>query len=226
MLSILIPCYNEETVITKSVNKISEWSKKNNLTIQLIVVNNGSTDSTLEELGGIKFKEEILILNENSKGKGYAIKKGLKYSKYKKVLILDADLSTDINEFNLDWIKKDDVLIIGSRPLGSELNTPRMRKISGFILNLLIQKIFNLKIRDTQCGFKYISSDKIKIITSELTIGGFIYDLDLILLSLKLGLKVEEVAVKYIFDKNSSVSLIRDPFLMLKDIYRINKKYK
>ena len=208
MLSILIPCYNEEAVITKSVNKISDWSRKNNLTIQLIIVNNGSTDSTLKELDGIESREEILILNENSKGKGHAIKKGLEYSKYKKVLILDADLSTDISEFNLDWINKDNVLIIGSRPLGSELKTPRMRKISGFILNLLIRKIFNLKIRDTQCGFKYISSDKIKKIVSELTFGGFIYDLDLILLSIKLGIEIEEVPVKYVFDKNSSVSLL------------------
>ena len=90
----------------------------------------------------------------------------------------------------------------------------------------IIRKIFKLTFLDTQCGFKYISSKKIKEISNKLSCGGFLYDLDLILFCLNSNINVKEEPVNYYFDKNSSVSLLKDPFIMLKDILILRKKYR
>ena len=226
MLSIVIPCFNEEKIITQSIIKIDNWSKNQNFEIEILIVNNASTDNTYKELQKASEIFGISVLNENKKGKGYAIKKGLAEVMNSRVLIMDADLSTDLNAFDEDWLKKNELLILGSRSLGEEIGTPRKRKLSGYILNLLIRNLFNLNIRDTQCGFKYISSESLKNITEDLSFGGFIYDLDLILLAIKHNIEVLEVPVKYTFNNDSSVSLIKDPLAMLRDLLKLRKIYK
>lgn len=226
MLSIVIPCFNEEKIITQSIIKIDNWSKNQDFEIEILIVNNASTDNTYEELQKASEIFGISVLNENKKGKGYAIKKGLAEVMNSKVLIMDADLSTDLNAFDEDWLKKNELLILGSRSLGEEIGTPRKRKFSGYILNLLIRNLFKLNIRDTQCGFKYISSESLKNITEDLSFGGFIYDLDLILLAIKHNIEILEVPVKYTFNNDSSVSLIKDPLAMLRDLLKLRKIYK
>jgi len=169
VLSIIIPCFNEEKIITQSIIKIDNWSKSKDFEIEILIVNNASTDNTYKELQKASEIFGISILNENKKGKGYAIKKGLAEVINSKVLILDADLSTDLNAFDEDWLKKNELLILGSRSLGEEIGTPIKRKFSGYVLNLLIRNLFKLNIKDTQCGFKYITSESLKNITEDLS---------------------------------------------------------
>ena len=226
MLSIIIPCFNEEEIISKSINKILFWCDSQEFECELLLVNNSSTDGTLDLMNSFQKEKNVVILNEELKGKGFAIKKGLLHCSFNKVVILDADLSTDIKELDKEWLEMEEVLIIGSRPLGNEFNTPKIRKLSGSILNFIIRKIFKLTFLDTQCGFKYISSKKIKEVSNKLSCGGFLYDLDLILFCLNSNIDVKEQPVDYYFDKNSSVSLLKDPFIMLKDILILRKKYK
>ncbi len=226
MLSILIPCFNEEKIIYENIKKIINWSNEQKFKTEIIIINNASTDDTEKELSKLKEENNIEILYEKAKGKGFAVKKGLEECKYNKTVILDADLSADIKELKNEWLEKDNLLIIGSRPLGKEINTPAIRMLSGSILNFIIRKIFKLNYVDTQCGFKYLSTKEMKKISTELTCGGFLYDLDLILKCLKLGIAVKEKPVTYYFNRDSSVSLLRDPLIMLKDLYLIYKKYK
>ncbi len=225
MLSIIIPCFNEEEIIKDSIDKISQFLTNKNLTAEIIVVNNASTDNTLSALDSFSNEDNIVILNQPKKGKGNAVKIGLESTKYNKILILDADLSTDINELKLDWLNLDETVLFGSRYFGEEINTPKVRKFSGNILNFIIRLFFKIQIRDTQCGFKFISTNRMKNIMNKLTVGGFLYDLDLALASVEMGLTIKEVPIKYIFDANSSVSLLRDPFLMFIDLIKLKIKY-
>ena len=124
--------------------------------------------------------------------------------KYNKVLILDADLSTDISELKDEWLNLDDSLLIGSRFLGDEIDSPKVRKISGFILNCIIRLFFDIDYRDTQCGFKFIAYENINSLANELSIEGFMYDLDLITLCKKKNLDIQEIPIRYVFNTNSS----------------------
>jgi len=226
MLSILIPCYNEEINIFKNTDKLIIWANSKSYKVEINLINNASTDSTLEILKKLESNPNVNIFNENKKGKGYAVKTGLLNSNFKNILILDADLSTGIEQFNDDWLNHDSQLLLGSRAIGNELYTPLFRKISGKVLNFLIRKIFDLNIKDTQCGFKFVSSNRISKIAENISIGGFMYDLDLILSCKDRGLEVMEVPIAYNHDNFSSVSLFRDPLIMLKDIFKIYNKYR
>ena len=225
MLSIIIPCFNEEKIIKNSIQRILDWSENKNFYVEVLIINNNSTDKTLEELNNFKNIENVLILQESRKGKGFAIKKGLTETQFDNILILDADLSTDIDHFDQKWLEEGEIFLIGSRPLGNEFGTPIKRKIAGKILNFILRKIFNIKLFDTQCGFKFLKTHNLEILINEISIGGFLYDVDLILSCIKNNIKVKEHPVKYIFNSDSSVSLFKDSLIMLKDIVILRRKY-
>ncbi len=106
MISIVIPCFNEEEIIVDSIKRVQQWMLENKCEGEILIVNNKSTDSTVEKIHSLVNQQYVLLLNEYIKGKGAAVKKGLQNCKFDKVLILDADLSTDIKEFNPDWLSK------------------------------------------------------------------------------------------------------------------------
>lgn len=226
MISVIIPCYNEENIISDSIQRIYNFFEEKQFVFEVVVINNASTDNTLTLLNEINKNYKINILNENKKGKGNAIKLGLLNLKFDKVLILDADLSTDISEFEDEWLDLQDKLLIGSRFIGEEIDSPKIRKISGFVLNFIIRLFFDIDYRDTQCGFKFIAYENINSLANELSIEGFMYDLDLITLCKKRNLEVKEIPIRYVFNENSSVSLIKDPLFMLFEMFKIKKKIK
>ena len=226
MISIVIPCFNEEKVISQNIQKIYNFFEDKEYVFEIVVINNASTDNTLEVLIETDKNYKIKILNEDRKGKGNAIKLGLLNSKYNNILILDADLSTDINELKDEWLKLKNSLLIGSRALGEEIDTPKIRRLSGLFLNKIIRLFFDIQFRDTQCGFKFIAYEDISSLANDLSIEGFMYDLDLITLCKKLRIDIKEIPIKYIFNKNSSVSLITDPLVMLFEMLQIRKKIK
>ncbi len=227
MISIVIPCFNEEEIIVDSIKRVQQWMLENKYEGEILIVNNKSTDSTIDKIHNLVNQQYVLLLNEDIKGKGAAVKKGLKNCNFDKVLILDADLSTDIKEFNPDWLsKKNYHLVVGSRSLGKEINTPIRRVLAGKVFNFIVRKMFNIDIKDTQCGFKYLHSDKIQKISERLTFTGFSFDVDLIQACKEIGLEIQEVPIKYNFNRNSSVSLIKDSIVMLRDLVKIRKKYK
>lgn len=222
MLNILIPCYNEENKIQGTIGQIEKWAKDKKIEYRILAINNASTDKTLQILDSISNKN-LIVINEPKKGKGNAIKAGLNNLTSNKVLIIDADLSTHISEFNLSWLDLEDILLIGSRRLGNEPLTPMRRKIPGYILNFIIRSLFSIELLDTQCGFKYLSYREIKNMASELSIGGFMYDLDLIILCERNNIEVKEHPVDYYFSNDSSVSIVKDSFKMLNDVYKLYK---
>ena len=226
MITILIPCFNEEKVIGHNIQKIHNFFENKKYIFELVVINNASTDNTLKVLKEINKAYEIKILNENKKGKGNAIKLGLLNAKYDNVLILDADLSTDINELKDEWLKLENTLLIGSRVLGEEIDTPKIRRFSGFILNYIIRLFFDIEFRDTQCGFKFIAYENINSLANDLSIEGFMYDLDLITSCKKMRIDIKEIPIGYVFNDDSSVSLLKDPAIMLFEMLKIRKKIK
>ena len=226
MISIVIPCFNEEKVISQNIQKIYNYFEDKKYVFEIVVINNASTDNTLKVLIETDKNYKIKILNEDRKGKGNAIKLGLLNSKYNNILILDADLSTDINELKDEWLKLENTLLIGSRVLGEEIDTPKIRRFSGFILNYIIRLFFDIEFRDTQCGFKFIAYEDINSLANELSIEGFMYDLDLITLCKKMKIDVKEIPIRYVFNDNSSVSLLKDPAIMLFEMLKIRKKIK
>lgn len=224
-LSIIIPCFNEDQIIEHTIKRVSRWCDNLELKYEILIINNCSTDNT-ENIVQKLTTSNIFLFNENQKGKGYAVRKGLQKCSYNNALIIDADLSADIDHFDTNWLNDYKKLILGSRPLGKEYQTPLIRTVYGKSLNLIIRSLFSVDFRDTQCGFKFLSSQNIKEVAEKIEFGGFIYDLNLILICKNYSYRIEEVPVEYIFNPNSSISLIRDPFYMLLDLIKLKRKFK
>ena len=93
-------------------------------------------------------------------------------------------------------------------------------------MNYIIRLFFDIEFRDTQCGFKFIAYEDINSLANELSIEGFMYDLDLITLCKKMKIDVKEIPIRYVFNDNSSVSLLKDPAIMLFEMLKIRKKIK
>jgi dolichyl-phosphate beta-glucosyltransferase len=225
MLTVIIPAYNEEKTIQDSIDSIFEWSKSNNLEIKLVIINNNSTDSTESILEKNSFKNNSLIFkNEEKQGKGYAIKSGLA-SASNSVLILDADLSVGIDQFQKKWLELENTAISGSRFKGEVLGTPARRNLTGKVFSVIVKKYFNMSVDDTQCGFKFISYNKMSDIEENLTVGNFAYDVDLLLTMKKLKINLVDFPVTYIHNQDSSVRIIRDSIKMFLTLLKLKRKY-
>ena len=155
MLSIIIPCYNEELTIKDNIlNRVVPYLKYKNIKYEIILVNDGSTDKTLEEMFTIP-NVNVVSYTPN-KGKGYAIKQGLIEAKGDYILFMDADLSTDLKAIeDVVQFQKDYDLIIGSRHHKASVLVKKqslLRQFIGFGCRILVNMKFHFHFTDTQCG--------------------------------------------------------------------------
>lgn len=222
-LSLIIPCYNEGAVIDATLKKLTDFFReRSDLNTEIIAVNDGSTDDTLEILrlwqsyGSLK----IISYSENH-GKGYAVKQGVLAARNPLVLFTDADLSTPIQELDklLAGIAEDYDIIIGSRAMKASMigrEQPFYRRFISRVGNLLIRTILKLPYYDTQCGFKLFNNCRELFERQRLT--GWSFDYELLYLAEKAGKRVKEVPVSWRHRERSSFQFISDSFKCLYDL--------
>lgn len=196
MVSIVIPAYNEEKRIPLTLNKIVTYFENRNF--EVIVVDDGSTDNTVEIVNSCGYADVNVISYKKNKGKGHAVKVGLAASKGNVVLLSDADLSTPIKEFpKLERYIKEYPVVIGSRAMSDSLVQNKwIKKFLGRFGNLFIRLILP-DLRDTQCGFKLFRGDEVRSLVDKLSINGFGYDFELLFLAKKRKLRIKEVPVEW-----------------------------
>ena len=174
-LSIIIPAFNEEDSIGKSLDQIVSFLSKQDFNFEIIVINDGSKDNTnqiVKQKSGVK-----LITLEENKGKGFAVKTGVLEASNNFILFMDADHAIPIN-YILDF--KNEIsnydIVIGSKYLNQTENYPFYRKVVGKVFSFLKYVITGLKIKDTQCGFKLFRSEVAKDLFSLSQITGWCFD--------------------------------------------------
>jgi len=227
-LSIVIPAYNEEGRIGTSLTEIYSFLKKRNYDFEIIVVDDGSKDKTLNLLSEYSqnIPNLIVLKNESNQGKGFSVKKGVLNSKGDIILYTDADLSTPIEELDklIYWLDEGYLISIGSRDLPeSQVNRHQAwyRELMGKIFNRIIRLILNLDYHDTQCGFKCFRSDAALEIFKGLRLCGFSFDVEMLFVAKHRGIKVKEVPVRWYNSPESKVEIIRDSSKMLWDILKL-----
>jgi len=197
-ISILIPTYNEESYILQTLKKVNE--QKNKFDLEIIISDDGSTDQTISLLNNNKNLFDKLIENKNNQGKGCAIKIGLKNCSGEIIIIQDADLEYDPNEF-IDlinpFLNNDADVVFGSRFLGNK--TKRVlyfnNKIANFFLTMLVNLLTNLNFTDVETGYKAFKKDILKNI--ELKENSFTFEIEFTMKIAKLKKKIYEVCISY-----------------------------
>ncbi|MFH1644937.1 MAG: dolichyl-phosphate beta-glucosyltransferase [Candidatus Omnitrophota bacterium] len=216
-LSILIPAYNEEQNISSTLQDIYKYLATKDFTYEILVVDDGSTDKTVELVSPFrnKFQNIEVLKNDKNFGKGYSIKKGMLTAKGELILFMDADNATRIHELDkfLPKAKEGNDVIIASRRIpGAEITSsqPICRIILGNIYILLSKIILGASVNDYNCGFKLYTSKSAKLLFPKLTRNDWSFDSELIYLIKKFKLKLKEVPVKWEDKRTSKVKPFKD----------------
>ena len=239
-LSIIFPLYNEEKRLPKLFWEVEKFILNQIYEIEIIFVNDGSTDLSLDliqkyiaETKDKKFNIKIISYEKNQ-GKGNAIKQGVLSASNQWILTMDIDLSVSLNQIN-EWFKNEfitneDVAYFGSRLLDkSQVKAKKYRSLVGDVFNFLLKHIMNNKlsfIKDTQCGFKLYNSSFSNLIFSNMNEKGYIHDVEILILIIKNKIKVKELPVKWEHKSGSKVNIIKDSFVMFLTLIRLKIKYK
>jgi dolichyl-phosphate beta-glucosyltransferase len=225
-LSLIVPCYNEESRLPASLARLREYLAGSGFTYELLIVDDGSADRTaaLAEAAAAQDPCIRLLQYGENRGKGYAVAHGARSARGEWVLFSDADLSTPIEEIEkfLPLLDACDV-VIASRALPEsrlEVRQPWWRERAGRFMNRLIRGASGLDFPDTQCGFKLFSRRAAADIFPNLTVRGWMFDVEALIIAQKHGYRIKDVPVTWINSDQSRVKTT-DIFRILRDLYRI-----
>jgi len=223
-LSIVIPSFNEEKRLPGTLERIAAYLKASGRNTEVIVVDDGSADGTMQVAESFRGAIENLrvVSNGRNRGKGYSVRHGSLEARGEIVLFTDADLSAPIEEADKLLAKMGEYdVAIGSRALNRDLievHESKFREFAGIVFNRIVRIILRLPFVDTQCGFKAFRREKCKIIFEQQTIERFGFDPELLYLARHHGLRTVEVAVRWAHSPATKISMWRDSLQMFLDV--------
>jgi dolichyl-phosphate beta-glucosyltransferase len=230
-LSIVIPAYNEEKRLARTLARIRDHFANawlDGREIEIIVVDDGSTDQTASVAR--QWSNHLpclrLVSNFANRGKGYSIRRGMLDARGRIALFTDADLSSPIEESRklLAAIEAGNDVAIGSRAIDRtliEVRQSRFREIAGIIFNGFVKLFTGLRFHDTQCGFKAFVRERSRIVFEQQRIDGFGFDPEILFLARRHGLRAVEVPVRWAHDAATRVHVLRDSLRMFTDLLMI-----
>lgn len=227
LLSIVIPAYNEENRIIKTLEGTFEYLDSQGYTSEVIVVNDGSSDRTadlVEEFMNGKSGRLRLLENPGNKGKGYAIRNGMLQSCGEITLFYDADLATPTSEIAKVIQPIRDGLydvVFGSRAIDRNLigtHQSMIRETIGRAGNWIQYALTGLNFKDTQCGFKAFRHEVVQTVFPLQQIDGFGFDPEILFIAKKQGWRLLEVPVRWNHVEGSKVNPISTPIKVLFEV--------
>jgi len=221
-LSVVIPAYNEEQRLGPTLARVREYLAAQSYEVEVIVVDNASADRTMEVAreGGAE------VMREPRRGKGAAVQTGMLAARGEYVLFSDADLSTPIEEVEplLEALSKGFSVAIASRALPESklpVRQPWYRELVGRLGNVLVRLLAVRGISDTQCGFKLFPREVAARLFGAQRMTGIAFDMEVLFLAQRLGMKIAEVPVTWIDSPDTRISRVRDSLDAVKDLVRI-----
>jgi len=226
--SIVIPAYNEADRLQASLEKVLQYAREHEWHSEVIVVNDGSRDTTASLVRSFATREPSVRLIENpgNRGKGYSVRNGMLSARGELLLFGDADFSSPIEEAPKLFaaLKEGANVAIGSRWLASETQTQRQspfRQLIGRIFNALLRTALGLDFKDTQCGFKAFTAPAARFLFSQQKIERWGFDPELLFLASRAGLLVREIPVQWAHDHRTKLRPIKDGTRMFFDVLKI-----
>jgi len=233
-LSVIIPAYNEAARLGNTLRAVVDYLRQSAPDAEVIVVDDGSTDDTAElareafaDAGNLRTS---VISYKSNLGKGRAVRLGLLAARGDVTLFSDADLSTPITEAPklVDPIMRGEYdVTFGSRALDRELigvHQPWRREQGGRVFNLVVRLATGLPFWDTQCGFKAFRMSVCRPLVEAATVDRFGFDVELLYLAFRAGLRLKEVPVRWDHNEGSKVTLFSDSFKMVNEVGLIRQQ--
>ena len=227
-LSVIIPAYNEEALIASTLDCLQNYLLRRPESFEIIVVDDGSQDKTVEQVQNLqKDSAQLrLLVNPQNMGKGFSIQHGVMESRGRIIIFTDADLPYELDAIDgfLKALRNNCDLAVGSRVLpGSEVRgVPMLRYVAGQIFSWMVQAVLFQGLPDTQCGFKSFRAEAAKEIFRRLTIGGFGFDVEMLFIARKRNYAIQPVPVHMIEHRQRSrVRLMTDSLKMFANLFMV-----
>ncbi len=227
-LSLIIPCFNEEERIQSTLVTIGDFLRESAIDAEVLVIDDGSSDGTQAAAEAVADRVPGLriIRNQTNSGKGFAVRHGVQEAQGVNLLFSDADLSTPIEETSklLALLDAGADVAIGSRRMASsqiEIPQPFFRRFIGATFVLLQQLLTGMSYKDTQCGFKAFRTDVARQLFGRSLIRGFCFDVEILVMAVSAGYRVEEVPIRWRDDRNSRINPLVDATRMFADLLAI-----
>lgn len=225
-LSIVIPAYNEGERIRASLDRLLAHSQAMGLSHEILVVDDGSLDATAQAVTALNHPAVRLLSLGRNRGKGAAVARGMLEARGDFRVYLDADLSTPVHELEalLGHLRSGADVAVGSRALDPSRvrrHQPAWREAAGKLFGLAVRLLGLSTLRDTQCGFKGFSARAVERLFPLLTVEGFCFDVELLLLARREGLSIVEFPVEWSDSERSSLRLLRHGPGILRDLLRL-----
>ncbi|MBI4561321.1 MAG: glycosyltransferase family 2 protein [Candidatus Rokubacteria bacterium] len=234
-ISIIIPAYNEESRVQKAIDEISTFLRSNKADFEILIVDDGSQDKTSSIVTGLQSQYEALLLIrlERNRGKGAAVKAGMLAATGEFLVFTDADQSTSIDQLPkllLPLLGHNIAIAIGSRAAwgarviqGQGWYRELLGKTFGWLSKMLLVRGY----KDSQCGFKCFRRDAALKIFPHVTSDSVLFDLEALLLAALHHLKVAEVPVVWVHNRDSRIVYdVRRSIMTFRELLRIRRQWK
>ena len=227
-LSIIIPAHNEESRLPSTLEQVFHFLERQSFTSEVVVVENGSSDRTYEIAQEFaKHNRNLRVIQNDWRGKGLAIQRGVKEAKGGYIFLCDADLSMPVDEiskFIPPQLNHVDIAIASREASGAvRYHEPYYRHFTGRVFNTLIRLLVLPTLQDTQCGFKCIRADVARDIFRYQTLTGWAFDVELLYIARHHGYQVVEIPIDWYFNADSKISIFRDSLRMFLDLLLIRR---
>lgn len=233
LLSIVIPAYNEAAPdrLPNSLKQITAFVASQPYPIEVIIVNNNSTDDTLSiAQHAAREHDYIRVITETTQGKGAAVRAGMTIANGDYLFICDADLSMPIEEVvkflppqNTDY----DIAIASREAKGAKrIGEPEMRHIMGRVFNFIVKVLAVRGLNDTQCGFKCFKREVARDIFPYQTINGWAFDVELLFIAQKRGYRIIEVPITWYYKAQSKIKPFGDSIKMVMETLKVRRNWK
>lgn len=227
-LSVVIPAHNEAARLGPSLEKIFDFLPSQGYPFEVLVVENGSSDRTLEiAQAATEQYDQLRVFQEFERGKGLAVRRGMLEAVGQYRFLCDADLSMPIDQISkfLPPALPDPQVAIASReaPGAVVYNRPARRSLTAKWFNRLTRLLLLPELSDTQCGFKCFRADVAEYIFQRQRIDGMAFDAEVLHIARRRGYQIVEVPIPWYFDPDSRVKLIKDSARMALDLLAIRR---
>jgi glycosyltransferase involved in cell wall biosynthesis len=227
-LSVIIPAFNEQSRLPQTLEQVFSFLSRQDYSFEVLVVENGSTDNTLRIAQEYAQKQpNLVVLQEQQRGKGGAVRRGMLAARGAYRFMCDADLSMPIEEIIrfLPPRLTDFDLAIASReaPGAIRYHEPYYRHLGGRLINAVIRLLALPGLHDTQCGFKCFRDEIAEDLFSHQTLAGWSFDVEILYIARMRNYRLVEVPIPWYYNAESKLNLIQDALRMGGDILRVRR---
>ena len=222
----MVPAYREHDRIADAVQALRAALADVEGGVEIIVVDDGSTDGTAEEARAAG--ADRVIVHPVNRGKGAAVRTGVLAATGRTIAFTDADLSYSPDQLHglLEAVEGGADLVVGSRKhedTRTLVQARRLREVGGRIINWLTKAVLLGDYRDTQCGLKAFSADAGRFIFEHSKVDRFAFDVEIFVIAETKGMNVEELPVSIVNSTRSSVRVVRETVRLVRDLFRIRR---